>query len=223
MAWNASPTLQSRQDLFENWTHSPWAQENLEKNPLNGDTNAWSLRDALAASGLYGDEESTADFFHKVNSELEEAFENGDLNKSDKIFISNYAVGRSIDEIYSLNGLFFSLIQTSIFCTDLGHDVREFNVDAMLPTLTHGEDNQVADVESFLNMNIFTAHEFSQNNFEWTFAKYSIHFYQLISIFIVSISVICFIFTGIHLVLNKFRPKNISSVFIFEILLLECF
>jgi hypothetical protein len=93
----------------------------------------------------------------------------------------------------------------------------------MLPTLTHGEDNQVAEVESFLNVNIFTTHEFSQNNFEWNSAKCCIHFYQLISIFIVSISIICFILTGVNLVLNKFGSKSISLVFIFEILLLGIF
>lgn len=223
MAWNASPTLQSRPDLFGNWTHSPWAEGNLKQNKLNGDTNAWSLRDALAASGIYSDEKSVSDFFHRVNGELEDAFEKGDLNKSNKIFISSYAVGRSADEIYSLNGLFFSLLKTSIFYKDLGHDVQEFHLDPLFPTLTHGDDNQVAEVESFLNMNIFTKHEFSQNNFEWNFARWSIHFYQLISIFIVAISIISFILTGIHVVLNKFKPKNISLLFVFEILLLGLF
>ena len=222
-AWNASPTLQSRPDLFNNWVHSGWAQGNLKENKLNGDTNAWSLRDALAASGLYTDEKSTSDFFHKVNVELDDAFKNGDLNKSDKIFISKYAVGRSVGEIFDLKDLFFSLLKTSILYKDLGRDIQKCNVDVMLPSLTFGENNQVKDVESFLHMNIFTKSEFSQDNFEWNFAKASIHFYQLISIIIVIISVISFILTGINLILNRFKSKNLSLVFLFEILLLGTF
>lgn len=222
-AWNASPTLQSRPDLFNNWVHSGWAQGNLKENKLNGDTNAWSLRDALAASGLYADEKSTSDFFHKVNAELNDAFKNGDLNKSDKIFISKYAVGRSVGEIFDLKDLFFLLLKTSILYKDLGRDIQKCNVDIMLPSLTFGENNQVKDVESFLHMNIFTKSEYSQDNFEWNFAKASIHFYQLISIIIVIISVISFILTGINLILNRFKSKNLSLVFLFEILLLGTF
>ena len=93
----------------------------------------------------------------------------------------------------------------------------------MLPSLTFGENNQVKDVESFLHMNIFTKSEYSQDNFEWNFAKASIHFYQLISIIIVIISVISFILTGINLILNRFKSKNLSLVFLFEILLLGTF
>jgi|GEM_PF-5369237 len=221
--WNASPTLKSRPDLFENWVHSGWAQGNLKENKLNGDTTAWSLRDALATSGLYTDEKSTSDFFHKVNAELDDAFKNGDLNKSDKIFISKYAVGRSVGEIFDLKDLFFSLLKTSILYKDLGRDIQDCNVDIMLPTLTFGENNQVGDVESFLHMNIFTKSEFSQDNFEWIFAKSSIHFYQLISIFIVIISVISFILSGIYLILNRFNSKNLFLLFLFEILLLGIF
>ncbi|MBR0058120.1 MAG: hypothetical protein IJP99_02150 [Methanobrevibacter sp.] len=222
-AWNASPTLKSRPDLFENWVHSGWAQGNLKENKLNGDTTAWSLRDALATSGLYTDEKSTSDFFHKVNAELDDAFKNGDLNKSDKIFISKYAVGRSVGEIFDLKDLFFSLLKTSILYKDLGRDIQDCNVDIMLPTLTFGENNQVGDVESFLHMNIFTKSEFSQDNFEWIFAKSTIHFYQLISIFIVIISVISFILSGIYLILNRFNSKNLVLLFLFEILLLGIF
>ena len=93
----------------------------------------------------------------------------------------------------------------------------------MIPSLTFGENNQVKDVESFLHMNIFTKSEYSQDNFEWNFAKASIHFYQLISIIIVIISVISFILTGINLILNRFKSKNLSLVFLFEILLLGTF
>ena len=221
-AWNASPTLQSRPEIFDNWTHSPWAQGDLKENKLNGDTNAWSLRDALFVSG-FRDEKSISDFFEKVNDELDSSFKNGTLNKTDKIFISNYAVGRSMGEIYSLKYLFISLFKTSVLYEDLGQNVQDFRMDGMQPSLTHGEESQVVESESFLHMNIFTKNEFSPNNFEWNFAKSSIHFYQLISIFIVIISFICFILTGVNLVLDKIKPSNLLLVFVFEILLLGMF
>ena len=76
-AWEVSPTLQKHPELLENWK--------LIFDP-HGDSNAWTLRNALNNSGLYNDEKSTSDFFHQVNNEINEAFENGELNKTNKIF-----------------------------------------------------------------------------------------------------------------------------------------
>ncbi|WP_407378425.1 hypothetical protein [Methanobrevibacter sp.] len=222
-AWNASPTLQSRPDLLDNWTHSGWAEGDLKKNNLTGDTIAWSLRDALSSSGLYNDEKSTSDFFHTVNNELSDAFENGNLNKSDKIFISKYAIGRSLDEIYSLKDLFFPLLQTSTLYNDLGRTIQECNVDVMYPTLTYGERSDVSEIESFLNMHILTKDEFSQDDFTLKLAGLDIQLYQVISIVLVIISVIGFIFTGLNVIMSRFKQKSMLLLFIFEILLLATF
>lgn len=222
-AWQGSPTLQSRPDLLNNWAHSGWANGDLKNNSLNGDTIAWSLRDALHVSGLYNDEKSTSDFFAKVNAELDESFSNGTLNKTDKIFISKYATGRSLDEIYSLKDIFIPLLKSSILYKDLGRDIQDCRVDIMFPTLTYGEKNNVSDVESFLNMHILTKDEYNPDNLALNLAKMDIQFYQIISYIIVLISFICFIFSGITLVLNNFKPKTLGLLFIFEILLLGTF
>lgn len=222
-AWQGSPTLQNRPDLLNNWAHSGWANGDLKNNSLNGDTIAWSLRDALYISGLYNDEKSTSDFFAQVNGELEDSFSNGTLNKTDKIFISKYATGRSLDEIYSLKDMFLSLIKSSILYKDLGRDIQDYNVDFMLPTLLYAEENNVSETESFLNMHILTKNEFNPDSFALSFAKSDIQFYHIISYFIVMISFVCFIFSGITLILNNFKPKTLSLLFIFEILLLATF
>ena len=218
-AWGASATLQKHPELLNNLAHSGWAQGDLKKNNVTGDLITWSLRDALALSGLYNDEKSTSDFFHTINGELDAAFKNGDLNKSDKIFISKYAPGRSWDEIYELNDLFFQLLQTSTLYTDLGKNIHEDNIDLLFPTLTYAERNNVSDVESFLNMHLLTKNEFSQDNFSLNFAIMNIHFYQLISYVFSILSIAGFILTGINAFSNK-PKKNMLLLFIFEILLL---
>ena len=140
------------------------------------------------------------------------------MNKSDKIFISKYARGRSLDEIYGLNYLFFQLLQTSTLYSDLGKNIHEDDFDSLFPTLTCAERNNVSDVESFLNMHLLTKNEFSQDNFSLNFATIDIHFYQLISYVLVFISLAGFILTGI----NAFSTNlnKIWLLFIFEILLL---
>lgn len=215
-AWEVSPTLKNHPELLENWKtlFDP-----------HGDSNAWVLRVALANSGLYNDEKSASDFFHKVNNEITEAFDNGNLEKSNKIFISSYAVGRSFNEILSLKDLFFSLLQSSIFYNDFGKDIYDYTgLHFMYPTLMNANESDISSVESFLNMNILTKDEFSQgDNFALNFSKICIHFYQIISIVIVITSIISFILTGIYLILNKLKPEKILLIFLFEIILLGIF
>ena len=69
-AWDASPTLKSRPDLFNSMIKSKWTK-NLTTDPIKGDHVAWELRDAMAKVGLYSNEKQASDFMKQVNDELE--------------------------------------------------------------------------------------------------------------------------------------------------------
>lgn len=92
-AWNASPTLQSHPELLNDLKHSKWANGDLNKTPIEGDYIAWALRDSLDNVSLFNNETQANDLFFKVNNELDDSFENGKLDKSEKNFCDRFSAG----------------------------------------------------------------------------------------------------------------------------------
>lgn len=87
-----------------------------KKNLLGGvDLVVWSLRGSLYNAGLFKNEKTASDFFTKVNNELDIAFEKGKLNKSEKIFISDFTDGRSLEEIGELTPYVISGLKVCMF------------------------------------------------------------------------------------------------------------
>ena len=97
--------------------HSPWAQESDEPDGVSthGDLMTWGLRWALDQSGTWKSERQVSDLFHVINGELDEAFANGTLKKTDRIMITSEMGGFYPQEI---NGdfvhLFLSLYNGNI-------------------------------------------------------------------------------------------------------------
>lgn len=103
--WNASPTLQKMPDLYESITHTPWYSQDIEKHPIQGDFLTWVLRTALNDTGRWTNEREVDALFNKVNEEIKDAFDKGELQKDSRIQLLSSAGGKSIQEILNLNPL----------------------------------------------------------------------------------------------------------------------
>ena len=213
-AWNASPTLQSRPDLLNNWTHSSWASGDMYKNPIEGDLVAWSLRESLRDIGLFDDEKTADEFFSKVNDELDDAFENGSLDESSKIFITSSANGKNLTEIEEIIPYIISGFKTCMFYNTLEiYDQPIHDSSQMI----NNKDTKI--VSSSLNDDINKA----KNSEVIGMEKLDIVIYQCISYIIVLISIIGFIGTFIHQIKNKLHNKKFNLLLGLQILSLGTF
>lgn len=93
-AMEVSPTLNSIQEEIETYYNS-WGGGNA----IKGDLIAWSLRDAVTMAGYYENAADTEAFYAQVNQELDQAFQNGKLQRDDTIRFSNSAEGIRIEQI----------------------------------------------------------------------------------------------------------------------------
>ena len=224
-AWNASPTLQSRPDLLNAILHSEWAGGDYNKTPIKGDHISWALRYNLNDTGLFNNEKTANDFLFKVNNELNSAFKNGTLEKSDKIFITESATGKSLDEIkklipYIIAGFKINLFYDNIASKDLALNNAE--------TTYKYTNDKTESAEIILNDNLIM-----MNNNPDTIAFKEkipmqiidtiISLYQLISYVFVALSIIGFIGLGTCQIKNKFRNRKLNTLLGFQIMLLGTF
>ncbi len=101
-AFAASETLRDIENLENSILTTAWFAGDIEKNPIHGDFLTWVLRTELVNTGNWTSEREVSDLFRQVNDELEEAFNNGTLEKNDLIFLLPSAGGRTPREIMSL-------------------------------------------------------------------------------------------------------------------------
>ena len=218
-AWEASPTLKSQPNLLNNILHSPWAGGDLIKNPIPGDHVAWSLRDALLASNLFNNEKQTNDFFKDVNNELDEAFANGSLKVSDKIFITSSANGKKFDEIKGMKLYIMEAIKTSIFYNNVS--ILDFPIKG---TSQHIVNNNTTNTEDILNDDLLSENEvkndFFTEKFPLILMKSDLTIYKIISYLIVLFSAIGFIISITYQIKNKFKDIHLNIFLGFELLLL---
>ncbi len=217
-AWNASPTLQSRPDLFENLIHSDWAGGDLNQNPLPGDLVALCLRDELKDVNLFNNEKQANDFFNQVNSELEDAFASGKLNKSDRIFITSSATGKTLDEVFGLKPYITSAVKSCVFYKDLLIE------DYPIPGSSQLVSNEVtSNTESILNEKLVTQENMNNPTFgeyiSLELMKLDIKIYQTISYVIFILSALSFIFILFSQFKNKFKNRQLNAILGFECLL----
>ena len=100
-AFEASETLGKNDRLTQEILHTPWFGGDIVANPIKGDFLTWVMYTALAADtgGNLAEQEN---YMAKVNDELEQAFADGRLPKSEKIQITSSMGGRSWHEIFAL-------------------------------------------------------------------------------------------------------------------------
>lgn len=222
-AWDASPTLQSRPDLYNEIMYGGWVQGNYSATPLEGDHFTWAIRDSLNTVGLFTSEKTVNDFFFKVNNELEQAFENGTLEKSDKIFISSSATGRSIDELNQIIPYIIEGLKNNLFYENIVYEAYP------IPNTTNTVINaQTEYTELVLNDNFITLNnnpdtvEF-KTKIPTAIIGMDVLLYQTISYIVVALSLIGFISLGIYQIKNKFKNRTLTALVGFQFLLLGTF
>lgn len=104
-AFKSSKTLGNYPELKDKIIHTPWFGGDINKEPIYGDFLTWVLRSALVDSNVWQSERQVSDLFRQVNIELEDAFNNGTLQKDNKFQISASSGGRSLKEILQLKNL----------------------------------------------------------------------------------------------------------------------
>ncbi|MBP3853577.1 MAG: hypothetical protein J6D18_03305, partial [Erysipelotrichaceae bacterium] len=114
-AFSASPTLKSNPKLLKKISKSQWVQGDIKKNPIQGDFLTWTLRDALVDAGLWKNQKKTEQFFEKVNRELDDAFQSGELKKDKRFQIISSAGGRNRQERWQLIPLMSKMYRGHIF------------------------------------------------------------------------------------------------------------
>ena len=118
-AIEVSPTLQENPKLQNEIFHSHWFGGDIKENPIRGDFLTWVMMSAVKNSGICKNYVEQEQFFKKVNSELETAFENGTLERDKKFQISSSMGGRNLKEIFDLRKLvgktYFTYIWTANF------------------------------------------------------------------------------------------------------------
>ena len=211
-AWNASPTLQSHPELLE---------QILTWYPVEGDHLSWNLRDSLNEVGLFENEQEANNYFYKVNNELNDAFDSGKLNKSDKIFITSSADGKSLSQIQDIGPFITSGIECCVLYKYIDFGNSSFDSSRIM------SNNRVKDVENDLNQHLVTQNEIDNpsitQKLAFDFIKFDIGFYQIISYIIVIVSLASFLASIKIQFTNKFKNRENNAIIGFEFLLLATF
>lgn len=127
---NASPTLKSEPGILDFIEHQDFAAPDIHVHPLTGDFLSWQMLAAIDRTIGMDDEQRVQEFFHQVNTEVEAAFKDGRLKRTDKFTPSSNLVPRQPDQIAGLLGPSFRMFLNS--CTllelyEVSHDVNQTN------------------------------------------------------------------------------------------------
>lgn len=132
--FEASPTLSSNPKLLDAIMTTPWYDNDIVNNPIQGDHFAWIFRDCLVSNGMYESEASVRDFLKTVNAELSESFKNGTLKKQkDVINILGSTGGYTKKEVKSLSDEVTSAFLGAVF------------LKGYLPGLGEVSENEILD------------------------------------------------------------------------------
>lgn len=132
--FDASQTLSSHPELLEAIMTTPWYDNDIVNNPIQGDHFAWIFRDCLVSNGMYQSEAEVRSFMRTVNRELDESFKNGKLKKqSDVINIIGATGGYTWEEVRSLSDDVASAFMGAVF------------LKGYLPGLGEVSENEILD------------------------------------------------------------------------------
>ena len=101
-AFSASETLSESPELLHCVEHGGFVSSDLETDPLRGDFLTWQIRAAYDKAYGWDDEAEVQEFFGQVNGELDQAFEAGELTRTEKFSPSSLLVPRNAQEILDI-------------------------------------------------------------------------------------------------------------------------
>ena len=94
------PTLKKLEPQIEQIYNSGWcSQESEIQGEIQGDLIFWALRDAVAWAGHYGSAAETDQFYKAIYEELEEALNEGKLERRKAIYPSSMGTGIELKDI----------------------------------------------------------------------------------------------------------------------------
>ena len=117
--FEASPSLRDNYELREAVLTSSLAGGDIYANPIPLDFVTWVLFKALYETGTCVSVAEVEDYLHRVNEELELAFEKGELTKDGRIRLMPSMGGRTLEEIIVLPR--FSLSVYAVYIGNYGY------------------------------------------------------------------------------------------------------
>ena len=222
-AWNASPTLQSHPELLDAYLNTAWGSDIMINSTIKGDIATWSLRKALDDTGLYDNEKEASDLFYNVNNELEMAFENGSLDKSDKIFITRSAAGKDIDEIIALKPLIVSGLKNGLFYEGIDANIELTDYSSSF----YSSSKLTNKSEKDLNDELITKEEYWSlpliNRLGIRLIELDVSIYQTISLILIPLSLIGFAAICLDRLRSRFSNPALNVLALYSVLLLGTF
>lgn len=103
--FDTSETLRGNEKLRDAVMHTAWRQDDIVKNPIQGDFLTWIMMVELANSGTCHTAAEQEEFLKLVNDEIDAAFDAGILQEDDKFQLSSSMGGYSFEEIMDLREL----------------------------------------------------------------------------------------------------------------------
>ena len=218
-AVNASPTLQSNPKFVNGWLDTKWGGGTLRNSTIPGDIVGWSLRLALENAGLYKNEKSASDFISNINDDLNSAFDSGELQKSNKIFITSSAAGKDMGEIMDLTPQLLYGISATFFYNGL-----EFNNVNRSDTSFSVYNDFTQKTSNDIHDNFISVSELNNlpvlGSIPIKLIGLDLGIYQVISYIVALLSFAGFIYIIINQVKNRFKNRSLNMLLLFCIMLI---
>lgn len=124
---NVSPTMKSEPGILDFVEHKDFAAPDIRSHPLTGDFLSWQMLAAIDNTIGMDDEQAVQEFFHQVNSEIDAAFKDGRLKKTNKFTPSSNLVPRTPNQVADLIAPSTGMFLNSFFLLKLyqvSHDIN---------------------------------------------------------------------------------------------------
>ena len=185
--FEVSETLQANPKLKDSIMHTKWFGHDITKNPIKGDFLGWVMMSSLNETQTCKSILEQEEYLHKVNQEINTAFQTGLLEKDDHIHLTSSMGGRTLKEILQLRFLLGYQYRTYITM----HDVNYFPLKNLLSISPDDKTDYTALIAKFSNAtNIDLTKENTNVNLATIFTKCLFSIYAIIQSIMVVLSLL---------------------------------